>query len=358
MNNILCVISGGQDSITCLFWALREARISGGRVFAIGFIYGQNHANELTYAKAICDRENVDFKLMDITPIFTELNQSALISGGDVTAILPSGMPASFVPNRNQTFLTLAHSYAQRIGATRIVTGVCQTDYSGYHDCRKEFIKNLEKVTNLGSVGYSVSPEFIAGFIEGEGCFSRGNYKKANGEKVNYPTFSLEQTDFGILSELKSFFGVGSIRERKNASNNLKSWEYKVSYSECVYIKNLIINFGSVGGRQHKKFQSWCLEHKSYLEREDKGFYRKVGNVDNRVIIETPLMYLTKAETFKLAKKLNCLDIIVNETMTCYYGNTTHHYWGMGCGECPSCKLRQNGFDEFIKIENNEQKGN
>ena len=61
------------------------------------------------------------------------------------------GLPASFVPNRNQLFLTLAHSYAQRVGASYLVTGVCETDYSGYPDCRLEFIKSLEHTTNLGS---------------------------------------------------------------------------------------------------------------------------------------------------------------------------------------------------------------
>lgn len=212
------LFSGGQDSTTCLYWAKKHFN----KVSAIGFFYGQNHSVELEQAQKICDREGITLKIVDIAEIM-KLSKSALTEkGGDVNVVREDGLPASYVPNRNQIFLTLAHSYAQLIEADSLVTGVCQTDFSGYPDCRQVFINKLEEALEYGS------------------------------------------------------------------NKNIGIW--------------------------------------------------------------TPLMFINKAETFKLAKDLGVLDVIINDTMTCYNGDTTPHYWGMGCSECPSCKLRQKGFDEFLEL--------
>lgn len=146
MKKALVIFSGGQDSTTCLYWAMEKFE----QVEAITFHYGQKHVVELNCAKGICIRENIKQTLVDISFLRT-LVDSALISDGDVNQINDKGLPASFVPNRNQLFITLAHAYAQKIGATILITGVCQTDYSGYPDCRQEFIDLLSHVTNYGS---------------------------------------------------------------------------------------------------------------------------------------------------------------------------------------------------------------
>lgn len=146
MKKALVIFSGGQDSTTCLYWAMEKY----DQVEAITFHYGQKHVVELNCAKGICVSENIKQTLVDISFLRT-LVDSALTSSGDVNQINDKGLPASFVPNRNQLFITLAHSYAQKIGATILITGVCQTDYSGYPDCRQEFIDLLAQVTNYGS---------------------------------------------------------------------------------------------------------------------------------------------------------------------------------------------------------------
>tara|TARA_Y100000034_G_scaffold29728_1_gene36206 strand:+ start:72182 stop:72883 length:702 start_codon:yes stop_codon:yes gene_type:complete len=212
----LVVMSGGQDSVTCLYWALRKY----SEVNVISFAYGQKHETEINLAKSICDREDVNFTSLDISSVMINKDSGLLDDTGDVNSLNSKGLPNSFVPNRNQLFLTLAHSYAQLIGAEYIVTGVCQTDYSGYPDCREEFIKWLQHTTNLGS------------------------------------------------------------------QENIK--------------------------------------------------------------IVTPLMHLTKAETFGLAALMDVLPVIINDTLTCYNGDLTQNEWGKGCGDCPACELRKKGFYEYI----------
>lgn len=214
MNKAVVIFSGGQDSTTCLLWALQMY----DEVYAITFNYGQNHSAELACATEICKRLNVKQCQVGLS-FFADLVESALTSGGDVNE-MKNGLPASFVPNRNQLFITLAHAYAQKIGAKTLVIGACETDYSGYPDCRKEFINKIQEATNLGS------------------------------------------------------------------------------------------------------------------------------NAD--VEIETPLMYMTKAETFDLANRMGGLELIIEQTNTCYKGNREIlHDWGYGCGECPACKLREKGFKEW-----------
>lgn len=216
------VLSGGQDSVTCLGLALRNF----DKVYAVGFAYGQKHEVELHCAARICAEHGVEFDIFEI-PALQQIGNSALIRGDeqkDVSAkhAQNSSLPASFVPNRNALFLTIAHAYAQKVGADTLITGVCETDFSGYPDCRDVFIKSL---TNTLNIGY--------------------------------------MTDIAIV---------------------------------------------------------------------------------------TPLMWLNKAETFALAKAVDFLTVVLEDSHTCYNGDhNTNHEWGHGCGECPACKLRANGFEAFVE---------
>lgn len=214
----IVILSGGQDSVTSLFWAFEKF----DRVYGLNFSYGQRHSQETKIAKDICNKLAVPFKSINLEGVMGEITSSALLeSTSDINKKNKKGLPVSFVPNRNQIFITFAHSLAQKYGCDYLVTGVCQTDYSGYPDCRRDFIDILERATNMGS--------------------------------------------------------------------------------------------------------------------------------DDNIKIITPLMYLDKADTFRLAEELGCLPTVLQETMTCYNGDETKHDWGMGCDNCPACNLRKNGYGEFIK---------
>lgn len=146
MKKALVIMSGGQDSTTSLFWAKKNF----DEVYAITFYYGQNHSVETKQAGMICRMHQIK-QVQVALDFLPHLVESALTSGGNVNEVNAKGLPASFVPNRNALFITLAHAYAQKIGAEHLVTGVCQTDYSGYPDCREAFIKALQDTLNLGS---------------------------------------------------------------------------------------------------------------------------------------------------------------------------------------------------------------
>lgn len=143
------VLSGGQDSVTCLGLALRMFE----HVLAVGFHYGQRHSIELDCAREICKKHNVPFTEFNID-ILSQLGDSALVTTDkDVSAKHHHNdkLPASFVPNRNAFFLTAAHAVAQSVQAGYLMTGVCETDYSGYPDCREEFVKHLQMTLNNGA---------------------------------------------------------------------------------------------------------------------------------------------------------------------------------------------------------------
>lgn len=225
MRKVIIILSGGQDSMTCLFWAL----VSFDEVEAITFDYGQNHSVEIHCAKDLCESLGIKHTVVDVSFLKTIVN-SALTSGGDVNETNEQGLPASHVPNRNQLFITLAHSYAQKVDARHLVIGVCQTDYSGYPDCRQEFITAIEDVTNLGS----------------------GHHHSLN-TKIN-----------------------------------------------------------------------------------------------KSIKIHTPLMNLTKAQTFLFARSLGYLRQVVEMSHTCYLGDRDElRDWGYGCGDCPACTLRREGWYKF-----------
>jgi 7-cyano-7-deazaguanine synthase len=215
----LVLFSGGQDSTACLAWAL--ARYD--RVETVGFDYGQRHAVELEArltVRAAFPGVGEDH-LIDIRG-FGAVAQSALTAEREIE-MTGRGLPSTFVPGRNLVFLTYAAALADRRGLNVLVGGMCETDFSGYPDCRRDTLDAMERALNLG------------------------------------------------------------------------------------------------------------------MERDFR--------------IETPLMRLTKAQTWALAKGLGgeaLVQLTVTETHTCYRGERgTLHPWGHGCASCPACELREKGWREW-----------
>lgn len=220
--NAIVLLSGGQDSVTCLFWAIRTFK----KTYALSFDYSQKHKKEINIAKKICKKFNIDHKIIKL-PFLKEITISNLFEGKDnITESHPlhPKVPSSFVPYRNALFLIIAAAWASSVEVKHLVIGASETDYAGYADCRDQFIKAMQVALNLA-------------------------------------------TDFESLS----------------------------------------------------------------------------------IIIHTPLMWLTKAEEFKLAEELGCLDIVINESLSCYNGNETKNYFGKGCGKCPACLKRKAGFDTYLE---------
>ncbi|USD66496.1 7-cyano-7-deazaguanine synthase QueC [Vibrio sp. SCSIO 43136] len=212
MNKAVVVFSGGQDSTTCLVKALKEF----DEVHAITFDYGQRHKLEIEVAEALAKKLGVAaHKVMDVG-LLNELAISSL-TRDDIPVsheLQENGLPNSFVPGRNILFLTLAGIYAYQIGANTVITGVCETDFSGYPDCRDEFVKAMNSAL--------------------------------------------------------------------------------------------------------------------------------VQGMDRPLTIQTPLMWLDKAQTWALADQNDALQLVREETLTCYNGII-----GDGCGDCPSCDLRRAGLEEY-----------
>ena len=125
----LVVFSGGQDSTTCLYWAKKNFK----RVVALSFIYGQKHVKEVDLARELAKEAGVEWASMDVSFI----------------SKLSTGCSLTFVPGRNMFFLSIAAVYAREHGIHDLVTGVSQTDFSGYPDCRDSFIKSLNVTLNL-----------------------------------------------------------------------------------------------------------------------------------------------------------------------------------------------------------------
>lgn len=141
------VFSGGQDSTTCLFWAKKHFN----EVYALSFRYGQKHEQEVELAKKIAAKAGVEFAVMDLDFINflspdCSLTHSDIQMDKEKPATTP---PNTFVPGRNLFFISIAAVYARNKGAMNIVTGVSQTDFSGYPDCRDSFIRSLNVSLNL-----------------------------------------------------------------------------------------------------------------------------------------------------------------------------------------------------------------
>jgi len=223
----IVLFSGGQDSTTCLAWALQRYEY----VETIGFDYGQRHSIEMECRKTILRKMRGTFSwpgrlgddhVLDLG-VLGAISDTAL-TGQKQIEFDATGLPNTFVPGRNLMFFNFAAALAYRRGLSVLVGGMCETDYSGYPDCRDSTLKALQVALSLG--------------------------------------------------------------------------------------------------------------------------------MDTAFLIETPLMWLNKAETWALAAKLGgplFVDLIRYDAHTCYVGNhTTAHSWGYGCGECPACELRGKGFEEYL----------
>ncbi len=143
----LVVLSGGQDSTTCLFWAKREFE----EVLALSFNYGQKHALEVELAQTIAERAGVPHTTLDCDLIGRLGRNSLTHTDMEVEKGVAEGgrPPSTFVPGRNLFFLSMAAVYARERGISHLVTGVSQTDFSGYPDCRDAFIRSLNVTLNL-----------------------------------------------------------------------------------------------------------------------------------------------------------------------------------------------------------------
>jgi 7-cyano-7-deazaguanine synthase len=147
-DSALVVLSGGQDSTTCLYWALDRFDPAG--VAAVTFDYGQRHSVELASARAVAEFAGVTQVELPIDT-FAALGGNALTEAAvPVGKMPPDGLPNTFVPGRNLVFLTFAAAYAYQRGIADIVTGVAQTDYSGYPDCRESTLIALQRALSLG----------------------------------------------------------------------------------------------------------------------------------------------------------------------------------------------------------------
>jgi 7-cyano-7-deazaguanine synthase len=151
-DHALVLFSGGQDSATCLAWALQRYP----RVETLGFAYGQRHAVELDCRAplragigALFPGRLGEDHVLDLGGALAAVGASALTSEAEIR-MTEEGLPSTFVPGRNLVFLTYAAALAWRRGLRRIVTGVCETDYSGYPDCRDDTIKAMQVALNLG----------------------------------------------------------------------------------------------------------------------------------------------------------------------------------------------------------------
>lgn len=146
MSEALVVLSGGQDSTTCLYWALKQF----DKIQTVTFDYGQRHRNEIDSAKKIAEIAEVPNTIIPINT-FNVFGENALTSDVEVKSELgDNNLPNTFVPGRNLIFLTFAAAYAYQKDIRDLVTGVCETDYSGYPDCRQNTITALELAINLG----------------------------------------------------------------------------------------------------------------------------------------------------------------------------------------------------------------
>jgi 7-cyano-7-deazaguanine synthase len=153
MSKAIVLLSGGQDSTTCLYWARQQF----DEVIAVSIFYGQRHASELQAARDIAQAARILGHSEVALSALGDIGDSALVrkdleltgDGGRPDAAMPQGLPTSFVPGRNLLFLSVAGALAVKHGVKDIVTGVCQTDFSGYPDCRREFIDSMERTLSL-----------------------------------------------------------------------------------------------------------------------------------------------------------------------------------------------------------------
>ena len=144
-NQAIVLHSGGQDSTTCLVWAMKKFK----KVLVVSFDYGQRHKAELKAAQTIAKKLGIKYEVIPL-PFLGKLTKNALTDRAvKVKAGAKGRLPTTFVDGRNMVFLTAAAIYAKQHGIPNLVAGVCQTDYSGYPDCRDAFIRSIEKTLRL-----------------------------------------------------------------------------------------------------------------------------------------------------------------------------------------------------------------
>ena len=147
MSGAVCLTSGGQDSTTCLFWAKQRF----DPIIAVAFDYGQRHRRELEAAQTVCRMAGISLTMLQLD-ILRQLGGSALIGDSEKlhTQYGPRGLPNTFVPGRNLLFLTVAAAFAYQREFPHLVIGTCQTDYSGYPDCREVTMHAMQQALSLG----------------------------------------------------------------------------------------------------------------------------------------------------------------------------------------------------------------
>ncbi|VVD89200.1 7-cyano-7-deazaguanine synthase [Pandoraea eparura] len=236
-DSALVLFSGGQDSTTCLAWALSRY----ARVETLGFDYGQRHSVELECRTDVLAKLRVRFPqwaprlgddhMIDLS-ILGQISETSLTRETTI-AMAANHLPNTFVPGRNLLFLTIGATIAYRRGLRVLVGGMCETDFSGYPDCRDDTMKALQVALNLG--------------------------------------------------------------------------------------------------------------------------------MDQRFIVETPLMWIDKADTWQMAQDLGgdvLVETVREDTHTCYLGErSVLHAWGYGCGECPACQLRQRGYEQWRARHHDQHRG-
>lgn len=335
----LVLFSAGQDSTTLLGYAKNHFDY----VEAISFNYGQQHSIELEQGAKICAKLGIKRTLIDIT-FMKDICDSALTTvNGDVSVAhgRMKNLPASFVPNRNLILLTLANTYAQKIGITNLMTGTCETDSSGYPDCRRLFIDGAESTLFAASSKSELSVDYIRQLLS----IYNTTYKIV-GEVDCTPKITIEDSE-EALTAVNEFFGNIATYD------GFKEELIFSGFEACSYVFNLVKD----------------CDHKHSLEQRDdyslfkdafEGVLSEVNphNVSPSesnffVKIHTPLMYLNKAETFELAEQENILETVLEDSHTCYVGDrTTRHDYGYGCDTCPACVLRKKGYEEYLLTNN------
>lgn len=332
-SSALVVFSGGQDSTTCLFWAKNRFDY----VEAISFYYGQQHSIELEQGQKICDKLGVKRTLVDIS-FLKDICDSALTAQDGNVNVSHSrlkDLPASFVPNRNLILLTLANTFAQKAGLDHLITGTCETDFSGYPDCRRLFIDNIEASLFAASNKLSLSVDHIR--------YTATLYNTSFISDKEEPIIKIEEYSV-ILRDINKFIGDVGVLSDQDEVLTFKGAE------ACSYLYNLVRN----SDRQHElksrddynlfveKFHDTLITANEFkVSKDDSNFF---------LPIHTPLMYLNKAETFSLAEQEGGLEAVLEDSMTCYKGDRTkRHDYGYGCGECPACVLRKKGYEEFLE---------
>lgn len=159
MTKAVVVFSGGQDSTTVLYQAIQD--VGRENVHAVSFDYGQRHCTELEAARSIAagariaDHRVIEVKALNALAVSAQTRPEIEVKADGGL----NGLPSTFTPNRNMVFIALAASHAISIGARRMYLGVCQTDYSGYPDCRREFIDAMEDAITLGMGKHPGGPE-------------------------------------------------------------------------------------------------------------------------------------------------------------------------------------------------------